>query len=71
MKGKPKFKLGDKVRFGPEGKRYVGYVYVVDKNGTFFNPNDVCYDILARDENGGEEILFKHIEEAMVSAFSD
>ena len=68
MKGKPKYKIGDKVQFTLEEGTFYGEVYIVDAYGTWDNPNDVSYDIMV--DNWGpkkEECLFKHITEKLVS----
>lgn len=68
MKGKPKYKIGDKVQFTLEESTFYGEVYIVDAYGTWDNPNDVSYDIMVN--NWGpkkEECLFKHITESLVS----
>ena len=64
MRGKPKFKEGEKVAFtfGNIATKE-GIVYIVDKYGTFDNPTDVSYDILVESEN----TLYKHITESKVS----
>lgn len=62
MRGKPKFEVGDAVRFGFEGYEKVGVIYIVDKYGTFEDPTDVSYDILVETEN----ILYKHFPERKV-----
>ena len=64
MKGRPKFKEGEKVAFtfGNIATKE-GIVYIVDKYGTFDNPTDVSYDILVESEN----MLYKHITESKVS----
>ena len=61
MKGNPKFKLGDIVKFQLEETVYEGTVCVVDKFGTFENPNDVSYDVII-DGKG----IFKHITENLI-----
>lgn len=66
MKGKPQFKVGDKVRFFVQDTMYTGYVYIVDAYGTFDYPDDVSYDIMLEDER----CLYKHIPEIYVSAYS-
>lgn len=66
MKGKPQFKVGDKVRFFVQDTMYTGYVYIVDAYGTFEYPDDVSYDIMLEDE----KCLYKHIPETYVSADS-
>lgn len=68
MKGKPKYKIGDKVQFTLEEGTFYGEVYIVDAYGTWDNPNDASYDIMV--DNWGprkEECLFKHITESLVS----
>ena len=68
MKGKPKYKIGDKVQFTLEEGTFYGEVYIVDAYGIWDNPNDVSYDIMVN--NWGpkkEECLFKHITESLVS----
>lgn len=62
MKGKPKHKVGDTVKFIFGNELKTGSVFVVDKYGTFDNPTDVSYDILEEDEN----VLYKHIQEKYV-----
>lgn len=64
MKGKPKFKYGEKVqfKFGDEIKE--GTIYIIDKYGTWDDPSDVSYDIMSTFE--GKECLFKHISEKYV-----
>lgn len=61
MRGKPKFKLGDKVTFTLENKKYEGEICVVDKWGTFFDDSDVYYDIWTT--NG----TYKHIHEQLIN----
>lgn len=62
MIGKPKYKLGDIVKFKLEDEIKEGVVAIVDAYGTFSNPNDVSYDILVEKEN----ILYKHFEEKTI-----
>ena len=57
--GKPKYKVGDVVRFGFEGYEKVGVIYIVDKYGTFDDPTDVSYDIMMESEN----MFYKHFTE--------
>ena len=59
MIGKPKFKVGDKVKFIAGNKVKEGIVEVVDKWGTFFDKTDACYDIWVEEEN----MLYKHFNE--------
>lgn len=72
MLGKPKYKVGDKVKFtltrmDEKTQEYEGEVYIVDAYGTFFNPYEVCYDIMVEDFGNGEPCLVKHIHEPGVS----
>ena len=67
MKGFPKFKLGDRVKFQlVDEPIYEGKIVIIDKFGTFNNSTDVSYDILV-DDYYGESCLFKHITEHLVS----
>lgn len=65
MRGKPKFKYNEKVKFqlGEEIKE--GTIYIIDEYGTFSDPSDVSYDIMSTYE--GRDCLFKHITEKLVS----
>ena len=67
MRGNPKFKLNDCVKFKLDNVEYQGKVYIVDPYGTFENPSDVSYDIMV-DEWGPkkEKCLFKHVTEKLV-----
>ena len=62
MKGKPKFKLGENVKFKINNDIKKGSIFVVDKYGTFEDKSDVSYDILVESEN----CLYKHITEKLV-----
>ena len=62
MLGKPKYKVGNAVKFIFGNELKTGIVFVVDKYGTFDNSTDVSYDILVEDEN----MLYKHIQEKYV-----
>ena len=69
MRGHPKFKLGEKVKFALDNEIYYGNIYIIDKYGTFEDPSDVSYDIMV--DNWGpkkEECLFKHITEKLVES---
>ena len=72
MRGNPKYKRGQMVRFTFWSARYphpvtqVGRVDIIDAFGTFDDPSDVSYDILV--ENEEENCLYKHITEALVQA---
>ncbi len=68
MKGKPKFKHGDKVQFKISDELYVGNIYIIDEYGTWDDPSDVSYDIMVDDYNGAP-CLFKHITEKLVSKY--
>lgn len=68
MRGKPKYKIGDKVQFTLEDGTFYGEVYIVDAYGTWDDPHDASYDIMV--DNWGpkkEQCLFKHITESLVS----
>lgn len=65
MKGKPKFKIGDKVCFECLGETKVGVMFVVDAYGTLFDDSDVSYDIMVEKEN----MLYKHFTEKLVKPF--
>lgn len=65
MKGNPKFKEGDKVKFSCNGKDLIGTIYIVDKYGTLDDPSDVSYDILVESEN----CLYKHFTESLVGKY--
>ena len=69
MKGKPKFKIGDEVKFTLEGEgTFHGKVYIVDAYGTWDDPSDASYDIMVKEYGPKkEECLFKHITESLVS----
>ena len=76
MIGKPKFNYGDIVAFQLKDGKYKGEVHIIDKYGTFENPNEPSYDILVKDAykegdryykpNGNNDCLFKHISEHMI-----
>lgn len=67
MKGNPKYKYGDIVRFNIKNEVITGKVYIIDKYGTFEDNSDVSYDILDETNN----ILYKHIREDKVVKVSD
>lgn len=68
MKGKPKFKRSDKVKFQIDGHVLVGEVHIVDAYGVFEDGSDVYYDILAPLLSDTSQIcLYKHIKETLVS----
>ena len=61
---KPKYKIDDRVTFTLDDKVITGTIAIVDAYGTFENPNEVSYDIMAVWE--GRDTLFKHIEEPLI-----
>lgn len=65
MIGKPVFNRNDKVSFELENNKYTGYVYIVDKWGTFEDDSDVSYDIMVNNwgDTHDKECLFKHINQ--------
>lgn len=67
MKGKPKFKEGDKVEFSFRDGAKVGIVWIVDKWGTFDDPTDASYDIYVESEN----TLYKHFSERFVRRWEE
>lgn len=71
MIGNPKYKVDDNVKFKLtyENKEYElrGYVYIVDKYGTFEQNKEVSYDIMVENPPFmNEACLFKHIDEPFV-----
>lgn len=62
MKGKPKYKLNDTVEFKVRDEILQGYIFIIDKYGTFDNPTDVSYDIMVESKN----CLYKHVTEKLV-----
>ena len=62
MKGKPKYKLNDTVEFKVFDEVLQGYIFIVDKYGTFDNPTDVSYDIMVESKN----CLYKHVTEKLI-----
>lgn len=58
MRGNPKYKVGDRVRFEFNGELVDGKVYIVDTFGTWEDPSDVSYDVMS-----DQECLYKHIRE--------
>lgn len=61
---KPKYDINDRVKFTIDDMVFTGTVVIVDAHGTFENPNEVSYDIIAVWE--GRDTLFKHIGEHMI-----
>lgn len=58
MIGKPKYKIGDIVRFDFDGIKE-GVIGIIDPYGTFFDDSDASYDIMNKNEN----VFYKHIKE--------
>ena len=69
MKGNPKFKYEEKVKFKFNDEIKEGTIYIIDKYGTWDDPSDVSYDIIST--YNGKECLFKHITEKLVSKLND
>lgn len=68
MRGKPKFKVGEVVRFKCQDQVKVGTIEIVDKWGTFSDPTDVSYDIMVESEN----MFYKHFtEQDIISKIED
>ena len=74
MLGKPKFYYDEPVSFTFDylGETHVlnGTVEVIDRYGTWENPDDVSYDIMCKESPMGE-CLFKHIPEKFVTSRKD
>jgi len=66
MRGHPKFKYKEKVKFQWQEDVKEGTVYIIDKYGTFDDPSDVSYDIMSIMDDG-RECLYKHVTEKLVS----
>lgn len=66
MRGKPKFKYGDKVKFKMDGENTIGEVYIIDAYGTFADDSDVSYDIFVS-EGKYANFLIKHVREGFVT----
>lgn len=58
MKGEPKYKRGQFVRFEFDGEIMEGTIEIIDTHGTWADTSDVSYDIL-----GINDCLYKHIRE--------
>ena len=69
MKGNPKFKYEEKVKFKFNDEIKEGTIYIIDKYGTWDDSSDVSYDIISI--YNGKECLFKHITEKLVSKLDD
>ena len=59
MRGHPKYNYNDKVTFNIDSRPVKGYVYIINKYGTWEDNSDVYYDIMSEDET----MLYKHIRE--------
>jgi hypothetical protein len=69
MIGNPKFHEGDIVNFKYTDEHQnditeTGVICIIDRYGTFFQPDDVSYDIMIK--RNGEPVLCKHIPETIV-----
>ena len=62
MKGEPKFKLGQLVKFNFGNEKKEGIIFIIDKFVCFEYPDDVSYDILNEKDN----CLYKHVQEKEV-----
>ena len=62
MKGKPKYKYGQEVRFIWYGEEKTGTIAIIDRYGTFFDDEDVSYDIIS------EDCLYKHVKEVHIES---
>lgn len=62
MLGKPKYKLGNWVKFEWQGETIEGEIWVVDKYETFFQTKEPSYDIFSPKKN----MLYKHLEESIL-----
>ena len=59
MLGKPLYSYGQPVQFEIDGRIITGKIAIVDAYGTFFQTEEVSYDVLSEEEN----MLYKHIPE--------
>jgi hypothetical protein len=59
MLGKPKYKVGETVKFIAGARVKEGKIEIVDAWGTFYTKSDVSYDIMVEKDN----MLYKHITE--------
>lgn len=62
MKGHPKYKKGQMVKFSLMNETKEGSIYIIDEYGTFEDASDVSYDIFVEPEN----CLYKHIREDLI-----
>ena len=65
MLGHPKYTYGDVVLIKFKDETLLGTVEIIDAFGTFFNPDEVCYDILV--DKDCTNVLYKHIPERILS----
>lgn len=66
MRGHPKFKYKEKVKFQCGDEIKEGTIYIIDEYGTFSDPSDVSYDIMSTMDDG-RQCLYKHVTEKFVS----
>lgn len=70
MKGYPKYKFNERVKFTIGDETFEGRIYIIDEYGTWNDPSDVSYDILVDKYDGMNEkigsCLYKHITEKLV-----
>ena len=62
MKGHPKYKKDQTVKFSLMHEIKEGSIYIIDKYGTFEDDSDVSYDIFVKPEN----CLYKHVREDLI-----
>ncbi len=67
MLGHPKFNYHDIVEFQIDGEILVGVIEIIDAYGTFFQNEEVSYDIYVKKNN----TLYKHIIESKVIKHND
>jgi len=75
MLGKPKYKYDDIVEFQILDKNdkkitLKGTIYIIDAYGTFWQNEEVSYDIMvpAEESHIGTDCLYKHIRESQIKA---
>ena len=62
MLGYPKFNYHEEVEFKINDEKLVGVIEIIDSYGTFFQQEEVSYDIYVKSNN----TLYKHIKESKV-----
>ena len=67
MLGHPKFNYSDIVEFQIDGEILVGVIEIIDAYGTFFQNEEVSYDIYVKKN----KTLYKHIIESKVIKHND